>query len=243
MKNRSAVLIIIFVLFTIGSAQEEYPNFSKEYWQNEQELAQGKMTRGAALGISGLILIWPTAILISRSKDNPRKYIPISIAMGAASIGAMAHGFASIRHGKKQKATATEWVEQYTNNPGSVDRSAEQDDYINAQLQSAHKTTIFGAYTVSIATLLLTNGIIQSTRSDEDVTTDDITIWPYYAAGGVLISTGIWSIIKSQKKKVSIDELAATSTTSSTAKPQFIPFVTITPKGKPMFGAFYSMNF
>lgn len=189
MKQASAIAFIISILFsfTTTMAQEQYPTFSQEYWKNEQDIAQGKIVRGAALGVTGLVLIWPTAVMISRSKENPSKYIPLSLVLGAASLGAMGHGFSSIGHGIKQKETATYWVEMYSTNPDSVDIAEQQEDYLYEQQVSASKSTIFGIYTATIATTLLTNGIIQSTRSDEDVAANDIHIWPYYAVGGTLL--------------------------------------------------------
>jgi hypothetical protein len=241
MQKIGSIVILISLLISFSNAQEEYPSFSKEYWENEVEVAQGKIVRGAALGIAGAILIWPTVVMISKAEDNPHKYIPLSIVFGAASIGAIGHGFSSVANGKKERSLASDWVEKYSNSSDSIDNSKEENDYIDYQKKSAMKTTIFGAYTISIAATLLTNGIIQSSRSDEEISSDNIHILPYYIIGGTLLPMGIFSIVKSRRKDSELDELKTTTNISS--RSQFIPYVTFTLEGKPLYGAFYRMTF
>lgn len=232
--------VFIFLLLSSVAGQAEYPEFSKEYWQDQEESARGKITRGAALGVTGAILIWPTAVMISRAKDNPHKYVPLSILFGAASLGAMGHGFASVGYGKKQRSTASHWVDQY-NSSGSPDVTEMQADYIHDQQKSALKMTLFGSYATSIATMMLTNGIIQSTRSEGDIAEDDISIWPYYAVGGALLPMGIMGIVNSRQRSSDLDELETNHSIS--ARSQFTPFVTLSPQGDAVFGAYYSLRF
>ena len=245
MKNPQIPSLLLALLLTVSTvtAQAEYPSFNQSYWESEQDIAQGKINRGAGLGIAGVLLLWPTAVMISRSKENPHKYVPLSIVFGAASIGAMAHGFSSISSGKEQKANASAWVQSYTDTPDSVTLEEQQEDYIAYAQESAQKTTVFGIYSASIATILLTNGIIQSSRNDADVASDDITTWPYYASGGALLSMGVLAVVKSRKSSSELDNLKSTSTPTLLTRSQFIPFVSVSPKGEAVFGAYYSTSF
>ena len=239
--TRFTTLILLVLLLIPTLAQEHYPTFSKEYWENEQEVAQGKIARGAGLAIAGAVLLWPTSVMISKAKDNPHKYVPLSIVFGAASLGALGHGISSMSGGKKEKATADYWVDQYTINPDSTDISKQQNDYIDQAQTSALKTTLFGVYSTSVAAVLLTNGIIQSSRTDTDVASDDITVWPYYAIGGTLLPMGIMAIVKSRKSNNDLEHLATTN--SLTSRSQFLPFVTVSLKGDMIYGAVYSLRF
>lgn len=234
---KQSLICILLMLTLVTSA--EYPAFSKAFWEGERELAQGKITRGAALGVTGAVLIWPTAVMISRARENPHKYVPLSVLFGTASLGAMGHGFASIGSGKRELATAERWINEYAHHPHSVDRNEEQSDWLSYQEKSAAKITVFGAYTVSIAGMMITNGIIQSARSDGEIEGDDISVWPYFAVGGALLPMGISSIVKSRKRS---DELSELRIASVASRSQFIPFAAPAP-GEMIFGAVYTLRF
>jgi len=244
MKTKiSIVTLLIFLSIWHISAQESFPSFNKEYWESEQASAQGKITRGAALGIAGALLLWPTAITISRSRDNPQKYLPLSIILGATSIGAMAHGFSSIHEGKKEREQAQQWIDTYTTSPDSVNREQEQRDYLATQQLSAQKTTVFGVYATTIATALLTSGIIQSTQGESFQRAKDIHPWPYYTIGGALLPMGIAAIVSSRKKAHSLSDLEQSLPPVSSINSQWIPFVTLGNSGELVFGAVYSLHF
>lgn len=236
MKSWIVILSLLFPFFVAA----QYPSFTREYWESEEELARGKIVRGAALGATGVVLIWPTAVMISRAKENPHKYLPLSVLFGAASMGAMGHGFASIGYGRKQLERASHWVEQYDLNPDSTDLNGQRSDYLHYEEKSALKMTLFGSYTTSIAALMITNGIIQSTRSESSVSADDISVWPYYAVGGALLPMGIRAIVRSRKRDGELEEL---KTDALSLGSRFTPFVTLSPQGDALFGAFYTRKF
>ncbi|MBN2341623.1 MAG: hypothetical protein JXR45_09045 [Deltaproteobacteria bacterium] len=224
-----------------ASAAESYPVFDRDYWVHEQELAQGKINRGLGLGVVGLGLIWPTSVIISKTTQNPQKYWALSTVFAMASIGATLHGFGSVGFGRQQKNTAGEFVAAYDADPQTVDISSEQSDYLHAKRKTNRKTMVFGGYLSTVGAVLLSNGIVQSVRKHRGAQMDDIRVWPYYLAGGLLIPLGVAIMVRSQKKLRDLDALEASTPPAQTTV--IAPFVQSSLNGSPVWGVSFSSHF
>ncbi|MBN1577266.1 MAG: hypothetical protein JW913_11980 [Chitinispirillaceae bacterium] len=233
-------IALIFLPFSLR-AREQYPDFDREYWVNEQALAKGKMSRGAGLGVLGLVSIWPATVMITRAKENPRKYAALGAVFGLSTLGATLHGFGSVGFGKKQKDAAASFIGDYDIDPDSVNIDEQRSEYLHGRRKTARKVILFGSYLTTISTILLTNGIVQSIRKGRGAEMNGIRVWPYYMAGGLLLTAGVRISVKSKRKLDDLDALGATASVPLQAG--IVPFYYITENGRSVFGVSFMNSF
>ncbi|MBN2716200.1 MAG: hypothetical protein JXX14_10125 [Deltaproteobacteria bacterium] len=235
--------VLLVCLFPLAAhATESYPDFNRDYWVTQQDLAKGKMQRGAGLGVLGIVAIWPTTVMIAKAKDNPHRYIALSGVFGAAAIGAMLHGFGSVGFGKKQKDRATSFIEQYDRADAGVSLESQQTSYLRDTRKSTLKVMRFGVYLTGIAAILLSNAVVQSVRRHNGKDMDGIRIWPYYLAGSLLAAAGVGITIRSKKKGDDLNALENSSLPVAGGNGIF-PFYVTTPDGGAAFGMSLSSSF
>ena len=198
-------------LATSMAADESYPEFNQNYWEQEQLKARGKIMRGAVLGPTGLAVAAPTIILAIEAMDNPEQYMAYSIATGIAALGMTFHGFFSIASGIRGQNKSAYFVGHYKNNPPSVPAEEERDYYIRMQKKSAGKMVLFGMVLDVQATVLLANGIVLSVRKNNDELSGDIVIWPSYLIGSFLLAGGTALAFSRARRYFAWDDLGRQS--------------------------------
>ncbi len=237
--KRIIILMMAIVLWPKpGVAVEQYPEFDQPYWEDQVQLAKGKIQRGAGLGVLGLVSIWPTTVLWMKTREKPDKYMALSAVFSGITLGALAHGVGSVGFGIRQRKNARSFVEDYKSNPEAVDRKAEADEYLQNRRRTTVKTAIFGSYLATISAVLLTNAVLQTVREKRGDAREDIRIWPYYLTGGLLLAAGVGIIISARKKLNDLDRLESTSVDTAVT-PGIAPFWN-TENGNTVFGV--SMN-
>ncbi len=217
------------VLLSSAAADERYPDFNQQYWEQEQIKARGKMLRGAVLGPTGLAVGAPTAVLAIKAADNPEQYLAYSIATGIAALGMTFHGFFSIVSGVRGRDKAAYFVEGYTANPPSVSPEEERDYYIRMQQKSAGKMFLFGLVLDVQAAVLLANGAVLSVRKSNDELSGDVVIWPSYLIGSFLLAGGTAFAIMRARRYVALRDLGRQST-SPISEVSFAPLLHVDPE-------------
>ena len=241
MKRFIILLFLVSLLPSMAMAGESYPTFDRDYWVKQQDLAQGKIHRGAGLGILGLVSIWPTSLMIAKATKDPPKYLALSGLFVAGTLGALFHGFGSVGFGKDQKDTATSYVKQYDVNTGVVDVAAQQKTYLDDKRKSTKKVRLFGVYLSGLGTMLLTNGVVQSVRKHQGKDVSDIHIWPYYVAGGLLMAGGVAIFIRAHKRLSDLTDLE--NSTPSPVTGGVTPLLGLSPNGDAVLGVSFGSSF
>lgn len=234
-------LVVVFFCPILLHAQESYPDFDREYWVQQQDLADGKIKRGAGLGVLGLVAVWPASMMIVRAKERPQKYFALSTVFCLSTLGAILHGFGSVGYGGKQRDAAAGFVGEYDFNPGSVSIDAQQSEVLHSQRKTARKVMLFGGFLAAEALVLLTNGGVQSVRKGRGEDMKDIRIWPYYLSGGLLLAAGIGIVIKSKRTLDDVKSLEHSTTIPTQAG--ISPFYGTTENGNSIFGVSLGTSF
>jgi hypothetical protein len=201
------VFLLITVAVTSAHGDETYPAFSEAYWARERDLAVGKMWRGAGLTALGAASFVPAAILISKSVDNPHKYLAWSAVVSIAAIGMTGHGIGSLVFGRSQLDRAEKFVDQYQTDSAAVDAQRERDAYIHDRKTTTTKVILFGSVISLQGAVLVGNGILLSVNRSRGESIGGATIWPSYVVGGLLLAGGTVIIIVNTMRYRDLDAL------------------------------------
>lgn len=216
-------------LSSAAAANESYPDFNRQYWEQEQVKARGKMLRGAVLGPTGLAVGAPTAVLAIKAADDPEQYLAYSIATGIAALGMTFHGFFSIVSGARGRDKAAYFVSGYPSDPPAVNPEEERDYYIRMQKKSAGKMVLFGLVLDVQAAVLLANGIVLSVRKSHDELGGDVVFWPSYLIGGFLLAGGTTLAILRARRYFALGDLGRQPAPSK-SEVSFAPMLYVDPE-------------
>ena len=230
--------IILILLCLAPEAREKYPAFDRDYWLNEQALAEGKIKRGVGLGILGLLSVWPTTVMITDAYEKPHEYGALSAVCGLSSLSATMHGFRSISFGLQQRHNAATFVSGYGTSLDSSGISAQKSEYLHNRRKTTGKVFVLGTYLATTSTVFLANGIVQSVRKGQGKELHGIHLWPYYTAGALLMTAGIRIIISSKRKLDDLNVLQRT--VSDPPRAGLLPYLSVEENGHPVFGLLFS---
>ncbi len=198
-------------------ANENYPDFTLQYWENTQNDAKGKILRGTGLTVLGLAAIVPSAIWIDKSFDNPYKFTALGTIASVAAVSMTLHGINSITFGLKQKNKAKKFISGYKNNPQNIDLEQEQDYYLYAAKKSTAKLIAFGAVLSVQSAMLFANAVVLTVMKTGGSSIGDAKLWPSYLFGSIMLAGGIFMIVKNVKKYKNLNSLSITTDISTNA--------------------------